>query len=38
MGEIDELVEAYRRGYDKGYKVGFLDGKEVGREEALYDE
>ena len=35
--EIDKLAEAYKRGYDKGYNVGFLDGEEVGWEEATYD-
>ena len=34
---MDELVEAYKRGYDKGYNIGFLDGKEVGWEEGHFD-
>lgn len=25
---IDELVAAYKKGFDKGYDIGFLDGKE----------
>lgn len=35
--QIDELVEAHQKGFDKGYAIGFLDGKEVGWEEGYYN-
>ena len=33
-----EFIKGMIVAYQKGYKMGFLDGKEAGREEALYDE
>ena len=47
--QMEDLLEAYRRGYakgekegydkgcDEGYDIGFLNGEEAGWEEAMYN-